>query len=481
MAYGVTAAGFERIRLPEIREEIIDALRTNLRARGFPDNIETRPDSVTGVLIDTFADREAALWEMAEAVYFSMYPGSATGAQLDRAVSFAGVKRLSAEFSQAYVMLYGTPGTVVPAGTQIRNRVTQTLWETQETITVGMGSVSDVILVPTVGNAALYTVNINGTPYQYTSDASATLTEIQNGLIAAMALAPVTVSSTPVGIRIRATQTGVLNMTASANLAPSALGTVVLARTSVRMPEATAAGDLNALVSMVPGITSVTNPLAGTVGRLDETDAELRARYETGVFRLGASTLPSIAPNIINSVAGVTDIRVFANNTDGTVNGRLPHSIHVIAEGGLDDAIAQAIYRYKAGGIDTNGAIVRTLSTDEGEQLIRFDRPARVYVWVRATLTLLPAAEEAFPASGFDDIRRAIAEMGARQKIGQDVVLQKFYGAIYRTPGVASVDLQVAYSTNPAFVPISTSWQSANITIGDTQKAVFDLARIEVV
>lgn len=480
MAYGVTSAGFERIRLPEIREEIIEALRTNLRAKGFPDNIETRPDSVMGVMIDTFADREAALWEMSEAVYFSMYPGSATGAQLDRAVSFAGVKRLSAEFSQAYVMLYGNAGTVVPAGTQIRNRVTQTVWETQDAVTIGLGSVSDVTLVPTVANATTYIVNINGTPYQYVSDASATLAEVQSGLVAALATAPVTASSVPGGIRVLASQTATLNITLSASLAATQLGTTTTARTSVRMPEATAPGDLNSMVTLVPGVTSVTNPLPGTVGRLDETDAELRARYETGVYRLGAATLPSIAPNIMANVAGVTDIRVFANNTDATANGRLPHSIHVVVEGGLDEAVARAIYNYKAGGIDTNGAVVRTLQTAEGDQVIKFDRPTRVYVWVRATVTLLPAAEEAFPASGFEDIRRAIADMGARQKIGQDVVLQKYFGPIYRTPGVASVALQVAYSTNPAFVPTSGSWQSTNITIGDTQKAAFDLSRIEV-
>ena len=73
--YGVTPEGFVRPRLPEIRMEIIEELRRNLRARGLPDDMETRPDSVTGVVIDTFAEREAALWEMGEGVYYAMYPG----------------------------------------------------------------------------------------------------------------------------------------------------------------------------------------------------------------------------------------------------------------------------------------------------------------------------------------------------------------------------------------------------------------------
>lgn len=482
MPYGVTSAGFERIRLPEIREEVIAALRANLRERGFPDNIETRPDSVFGVLIDTFADREAALWEMAEGVYYAMYPDSASGAQLDRAVSFAGVRRLQAEFSQAYVTFYGSAGTVVPVGTQLRNRVTQTLWETQTPVTIGLGSVSDVTVLPTVAPSTLYRVTINGTNYDYTSAATTSLTAIQAGMVAALAASPVTASSTTSGVRIRATQTPAVSMVLSASLASSALGTSALARTSVRMAEATMPGDINTLVTLVPGVASVTNPLEGTIGRTNETDAELRARYVTGVYRLGAATLPSLAPNIINNVAGIEDIRVFANNGDAPdAAGRLPHSIHVVAEGGLQEAIARAIYTYKAAGIDTNGAIVQTIETAEGGQLIRFDRPTRVYIWVRATITLLPAAEEAFPASGFDDIKLAIYSKGLEQTIGQDVVTQKFYGPIYRTPGVASVALTFASSTNPNFVPTSGNYTAANITIADTAKAVFDLARIEVV
>jgi hypothetical protein len=39
-----------------------------------------------------------------------MYPGSATGVSLDRAVSFTGVQRYRDEKSRAYVVLYGSSG-----------------------------------------------------------------------------------------------------------------------------------------------------------------------------------------------------------------------------------------------------------------------------------------------------------------------------------------------------------------------------------
>ena len=57
MANGVTPLGFVRPRLPEIRLEITDDLVARLRAVGYAGDIETRPDSLFGLLIDTFATR----------------------------------------------------------------------------------------------------------------------------------------------------------------------------------------------------------------------------------------------------------------------------------------------------------------------------------------------------------------------------------------------------------------------------------------
>jgi len=69
MDYGVLPTGFIKMRLPEIRAAIIADLKQRLLAAGLPADIQTRPDSVLGLLIDTFAEREAALWNVAEGVY----------------------------------------------------------------------------------------------------------------------------------------------------------------------------------------------------------------------------------------------------------------------------------------------------------------------------------------------------------------------------------------------------------------------------
>lgn len=479
--YGVTPEGFTKMRLPEIREAIINAMMANLRARGKPDKIETRPDSVMGVVIDTFADREAAIWEMAEGVYYAMYPGSATGAALDRAVSFSGVQRLRAERSQAIEILYGTEGTLVPAGSQVRHKVTQTLWETLTDTTISSAAISDATVVPAVANSTDYDVIIDSVTYTYTSDANATLVEILAGMISALAASGLEVSSNGAAIRMRSTTATSVNISLSPSLTFAQMGSAVFVQTLEPAAESAAAGDLNVIVTLVNGWISATNPLPAAVGRLEETDADLTGRYSTGVFRFGAATLPSIAPNILNDVPGVIDVRVFHNPTDSTDGeGRLPHSVQVIVDGGVAETIAEAIYHYIAAGIDTNGEVVKTFQTPEGTQIIKFDRPESVYIWVKATISILPPEEQRFPSDGLDRVQAAIAGLGASLVIGQDVILQRFYCAIYAIPGISDVDLTFASSLSSGFNPSSGDYSAANITIDPAQKAKFDISRVAV-
>lgn len=482
MAYGVTPDGFVRMRLPEIRQEIIEDLRAKLRAAGVAESVETRPDSITGLLIDTFAEREAALWEQAEGVYLAMYPGSAAGVSLDRAVSFTGVKRLGDEQSRAYVVLYGLSGTSVGQGAQIRHRVSQNLWRLAGDVRILPGAASDVTLQPIVQNNATYSVSVGGQPYTYTSAAVANLPGILAGLVAALSASDLDVSSDGASIRVHTGGRVAAAFTWSANLSLVRLGSPGLALSEEASEEVAGVGDLNAIVTAVDGWDAVDNLQAGTAGRLAESDAELSTRYPSGLFRLGAGTRPSIAPNIRDRVPGVRAIEVFENDTDEIdAEGRRPHSIHVVVDGGLDEELAEAIFRTKGAGIDTNGAHQVLVLDEEGaQQPINFDRPERVYVWVSAELTLLPPSEQVFPPTGLDDVAENLAAAGDAFSIGADVIRQRLFGAIYRTPGIKSVVLTLASSTDPAFVPGPADYAEENIEILDAQRAVFDRSRIKV-
>lgn len=482
MAYGVTPDGFVRMRLPEIRQQIIADLRARLIAAGVSDMVETRPDSVTGLLIDTFAEREAALWEQAEGVYLAMYPGSATGVSLDRAVSFTGVKRLGDEQSRGYVVLYGISGTTVPAGAQIRHRVSQNLWLLDEDVQVLPGAAADVTLEPQVEGGAQYSITINGQAYTYTAAAVTNLPAILAGLVAALSSSGLAVSSDGATVRVHTDGRVASSFSWSPNLTLARLGSPGLALSAGASEETAAIGDLNGIVTAVDGWQAAENLQAAVAGRLAENNANLRARYPTGLFRLGAATQPSIAPNVRDRVAGVRALRVFQNDADEEdAAGRLPHSIHVVVDGGLDDEVAEAIFRVKAGGIDTNGDTLVVVTDDEGAlQPIRFDRPERVYVWISCEVTLLPSSEQVFPPDGFDTIAANLAAAGDSFSIGDDVIRQRLFGAIYQTQGIASVELLLASSTDAGFVPGPADYSASNIEILDMQVAVFDRSRIEV-
>jgi uncharacterized phage protein gp47/JayE len=482
MANGVTTEGFIRPRLPEIRLEIIEALVGRLRAIGYTGTIETRPDSLFGLLIDTFAERETALWEQTEAVYYAMYPSSASGAQLDRAASFTGVARLGAEKSQVFVVLYGQDGTIVPALSQIRNRVTQSLWEISVDTAIGTGAVADVSIRPIPASNATYTVTIDGVDYSFTSDPSATLAEILAGIVGAVSASGFDVSSDGAIVRVHGDgrETFVLQLTA--NLDITSLGSSALAR-SVEFGALTAAeNELTEIVTLVPGWARVDNLQDAALGRLAETDAELRTRYKSGVYALGAATLPALQANLESRVAGAQTVRVFENDTDLVDTlGRPPHSIHVVIEGGLDTEIAETIFNYKAAGIDTHGAIELEVIDAEGiGHDIRFDRPTPRYIWISAELTLLPAEEEVFPPDGFTRIAANLLAEGNTLGVGQDVIWQRLLRAVYLVPGVAHVNMLLAVTASAAVPPLPGDYVEANITIADFEVSRFDLSRIEV-
>ena len=112
MAFGLTLNGFKKKRLADIKSEIESSLRDSLG-----ENISLIPQSVLGQIVGIVSEREALEWGAMEQIYFSFYPLMAAGRSLDGLVAINGISRLKATKSYGYVQLYGTDGTVVPAGT----------------------------------------------------------------------------------------------------------------------------------------------------------------------------------------------------------------------------------------------------------------------------------------------------------------------------------------------------------------------------
>lgn len=98
----------------------------------------------------------------------------------------------------------------------------------------------------------------------------------------------------------------------------------------------------------------------------------------------------------------------------------------------------------------------------------------------KAKLQMLDGTEAQFPTDGLDTIRQNILEIGKALAVGDDVLLQKFFCAVFKVPGVSTVDLKFAVQTELGSKPADSEYSAQNIVINTYERAIFDLTRIEV-
>ena len=123
--YGVTALGFKAKAFQQIQIELQTALQA-----AFGNNVNLAATSVFGQLVAILTERETSLWQLGQALYNSNNPGAASGLAVDNILALSGVSRLAAAatvtdpqpkttdtgVTQYGLVLFGTPGTVVPQG-----------------------------------------------------------------------------------------------------------------------------------------------------------------------------------------------------------------------------------------------------------------------------------------------------------------------------------------------------------------------------
>lgn len=224
------------------------------------------------------------------------------------------------------------------------------------------------------------------------------------------------------------------------------------------------------------GITEVINPKPFEGGRNTETDAEFRERYYLSVDFAGGVNIDAIVAEIYESVEAVIAVTGEENDTDETSeHGLPPHSIEIVAYGGLDEEIAAAIYRRKAAGIQTFGNTGVDVITAAGNLYgVHFSRPAPVNVWVKV-FNLVTGST--FPLDGMEQIKERIVNyIGANTRgglnIGQTVVCIALPTEVLKVPGVIDFDLQISADG------VDYSWN--NIVIAAREKAVTDESMVIV-
>ena len=106
--------GFTRTRL----DERLEALRIAMEAI-FGSDLALDADTIDGQTIGVFAEAYSDLDQLAEDVYNSFNPQTATGVALSRNVQYNGIKRIEGIYSTVNVLAVGSEGTVIVAGSLI--------------------------------------------------------------------------------------------------------------------------------------------------------------------------------------------------------------------------------------------------------------------------------------------------------------------------------------------------------------------------
>ncbi len=224
------------------------------------------------------------------------------------------------------------------------------------------------------------------------------------------------------------------------------------------------------------GISSVINEAAFEGGRNTETDDEFRKRYYKSVDFAGGVNIEAIIAEVYESVKSVIAVTGEENDTDETnADGLPPHSIEIVAYGGLDEDVAKAIYRRKAAGIQTFGNITVPVVMTSGRLYdISFSRPAPVSVWVRITKL---STNDNFPLDGIEQIKQnIISYIGANTRdglnIGQPVICIALPTEVLKVSGVIDFDLQIS--------PDGKVYNWENIEIAAREKAVTDESKVTI-
>lgn len=477
MAYGITPQGFVRKRLEDIRLELISQFESEFGA------IDVSPSSVFGVIIGIMAKEFADEWELAEAVYYSLYPASADGISLDNVGDLTGISRLGATQTLGIIQATGIIGTAINIGSVVstENAGDRFTISNNEAITT-TAIVSTLIKVDTVIDALDYTVSINGTPSTFNSGVSATAEIIAAGVVAQLLISPESIDA------VDNLDGTFIVSSPDFTVEFSAIITAELVFETATINIPVIAEEFGSIQGLVNTVTVIETPIAGwdsvnndldlNVGREIETDEQFRIRRASSLQISGAGTVEAIRSRLLQ-VDNVTAVFVEENDTDLIDgNGRPPHSFESVIAGGDDQDIADLIWLIKPAGIQTFGTeTVPIIDSQGGTHNILFSRATEIYLHVRITLTLTP--EETYPIDGDAQVAQNVLEYGQTHTIGNDVYVQRFLTPINEVVGIANALVEIATSPNagdPAGV-----YQTTNLAISNTEVAVFDSGRIIVV
>lgn len=469
MADIITSAGFDKPTMPEIINQIGDAMQLVVGP------VNRAPDSVTGQWIGVEGEQVAILMEALEYAISGRSLATAEGAALDALGDWmGGIDREGETFTTVNTVVYGDESTQLPAGTQA-SAGSETFRLTSNAV-ISRASLLDGEINVSDATKSTYTIRVNGVDYTYTKVTSDTAQTIATALSVMVDASP-SVDSSATGSVIKIQSENLVSgvpVSITAGLTWQTIGSPAIFQAVNAGFVEIAVGALSNPVSAVDGWTGVNNLVAGNTGHGRESDTSYRQRlYAARRAQMGAATAPAIEARLLNEVPGVTLAMVLENDGMTAANGIPPKCINVVVNGGAEQDIADAIWKYKAAGIGTYGTTSLTITDSYGNKhTVMFSRPVSQSIYVKINVTLLDSEEE-LPADVIAAIKQGVMNYAGTLSINDDVITQRIYGYIYaNTTGIGKMTVTV--STD------NSTFTDGNITIAAGTYADFSESHMEV-
>lgn len=482
--YGITETGLRIKRFDTILSEI-NAFQTE----GFGVQVGANTRSFLNTLNTSVADKIAELWELGADIYHNLSPMSAEGAALDNAVQFGGNSREKARSTYYPIHCECTEGITLDEETLIEsdtNPAIKFLSAEERTISRSSFNKAKVKVVSTQPGEA-YTVALNGTLYSYTckvqDGAEAILGGLRDLILADEAESfTASVDSENVLLVIEAADVESENsMLLTDNLTTESVTAIISFASEEPGEVSLPNGAITKIVTAPTGFLSCTNLCGYVAGRLLETDVELRQSYVDKIFSRSSRMTDSIRSAILANCAGVTAAQVYENRTNETDSeGRPPHSVEAVVDGGSNSDIAEQILATVSAGITTYGSVSVDVPGEDDDMIeVCFNRPTYIYCWFKVTLTISKAS--LVPANYAELVETAIVDAMSQVENGEDVVpQQQFLPAIYeQVPGISYIDVAI-YTTTSASEGQPSSYPLRSVEITNRQRAMTSSTRIEV-
>lgn len=499
--YGITSKGFKRKRLDKIIDEISTYLKNNM-------NVDPRetPQSLLSTLVVSFADQLETLWELHEKTYDSQYPSMAEGVNLDNALQFAGITRSPKARSGYTLSCTGVDGTVIPYSSLVKS-TTQPVRQLRAAATqeISRENFCKIKLHPVLTDVAsstkfsyTLTVPVEGGASQETfsnelsgfSGFEAIYAALLADFKAKATGAEITVSEEVTetvdenGDYIRVIVLECNNPSAAYSIELS--NTIIVSEVTSNLSYETMeygdinlpAGTITEIVSAIDGFRSVNNIGGYIPGRLAETDEEIRASYIKRVAVRGINTLDAICAQLLEDVAGCTYAVGYENDTDEVdKDGRPPHSLEIVVQGGDDTEVASIIFHNKPAGIRAFGSEYSYAIDNFGNrQSVQFSRINRCYLLLSVTVE----ADSTLDNNYSEAITALLSEM--QFDAGTNIKLQNLIPAILReVTGVTYVDIRGQLSAEQELSSADPEkWVHGTVLVGLRQEPIIRTEGIEV-